>query len=53
MIFEQHRDQPIKEFPTFDAAVDEFFSMVESQRIDMKSLQQVGLILPIQSHNLP
>ncbi|XP_049952116.1 ribosome quality control complex subunit NEMF-like [Schistocerca serialis cubense] len=39
MIFEQHSNQPHKEFPTFDAAVDEFFSTLEGQKIDMKALQ--------------
>lgn len=40
MVFEQHAGVPIREFPSFDMAVDEFFSTLESQKIDMKALQQ-------------
>ncbi|XP_046401897.1 nuclear export mediator factor NEMF homolog [Ischnura elegans] len=40
IIFRQHANQPIKEFSSFDVAVDEFFSSLESQKIDMKALQQ-------------
>jgi len=40
-IFEQHKTQPYVEFETFDKAVDEFFSMMESQKIDLKGVQQV------------
>ncbi|KAI4804857.1 hypothetical protein KUCAC02_026469 [Chaenocephalus aceratus] len=39
-LFAQHANSPYLEFDTFDKAVDEFFSKVESQRIDMKALQQ-------------
>lgn len=41
MVYLQMRGQPIKEFSTFDQAVDEFFSSQESQKIDLKALQQV------------
>lgn len=40
IVFLQMRGQPIKEFPTFDQAIDEFFSSQESQKIDLKALQQ-------------
>ncbi|XP_066993709.2 ribosome quality control complex subunit NEMF homolog [Anabrus simplex] len=40
IIFQQHSQQPFKEFQTFDVAVDEFFSTLESQKIDLKALQQ-------------
>ncbi|XP_071453923.1 ribosome quality control complex subunit NEMF homolog [Hetaerina americana] len=40
MVFQQHANQPIKDFTSFDVAVDEFFSSMESQKIDMKALQQ-------------
>ncbi|KAJ9582431.1 hypothetical protein L9F63_003229 [Diploptera punctata] len=40
MIFLQHNDVPVKEFSSFDTAVDEFFSTLESQKIDMKALHQ-------------
>ncbi|TNN61015.1 Nuclear export mediator factor Nemf [Liparis tanakae] len=39
-LFAQHKKSPYLEFDTFDKAVDEFYSKVESQRIDMKALQQ-------------
>ncbi|KAG8013295.1 Nuclear export mediator factor Nemf [Nibea albiflora] len=38
--FAQHTKSPYLEFDTFDKAVDEFFSKMESQKIDMKALQQ-------------
>uniref|UniRef100_A0A8D3BAP5 Ribosome quality control complex subunit NEMF n=1 Tax=Scophthalmus maximus TaxID=52904 RepID=A0A8D3BAP5_SCOMX len=38
-LFAQHAS-PYLEFETFDKAVDEFFSKMESQKIDMKALQQ-------------
>nr|CAD7450323.1 unnamed protein product [Timema bartmani] len=40
MVFLQHCNQPCKEFDSFDMAVDEFFSNLEGQKIDMKTLQQ-------------
>uniref|UniRef100_A0A3Q0S7P6 Ribosome quality control complex subunit NEMF n=1 Tax=Amphilophus citrinellus TaxID=61819 RepID=A0A3Q0S7P6_AMPCI len=39
-LFAQHAKSPYLEFDTFDKAVDEFFSKMESQKIDMKALQQ-------------
>ncbi|KAJ0009154.1 hypothetical protein NQD34_016569 [Periophthalmus magnuspinnatus] len=39
-LFSQQRQSPHLEFESFDKAVDEFFSKMESQRIDMKALQQ-------------
>ncbi|XP_061824217.2 ribosome quality control complex subunit NEMF isoform X1 [Nerophis lumbriciformis] len=39
-LFAQHLKNPYLEFDTFNKAVDEFFSKMESQRIDMKALQQ-------------
>lgn len=39
-LFEQYNNQPYKEFDSFDAAVDEYFSMMEGQKIDLKALQQ-------------
>lgn len=38
--FKQHEGCPCKEFDTFNGAVDEFFSQLESQKIDMKVAQQ-------------
>ncbi|XP_041469518.1 nuclear export mediator factor NEMF-like [Lytechinus variegatus] len=39
-LFKQHESQPYLEFDTFDQAVDMFFPMMESQKLDMKVLQQ-------------
>ncbi|XP_060938222.1 ribosome quality control complex subunit NEMF-like isoform X2 [Limanda limanda] len=39
-LFAQHAKSPYLEFDTFDKAVDEFFSKMESQKIDMKALHQ-------------
>ncbi|XP_066282400.1 ribosome quality control complex subunit NEMF-like isoform X1 [Branchiostoma lanceolatum] len=38
--FKQHDKSPCVEFPSFNKAVDEFFSQLESQRLDLKALQQ-------------
>jgi predicted ribosome quality control (RQC) complex YloA/Tae2 family protein len=40
MVFEQHAVLAVREFPSFDMAVDEFFSSLESQKIDMRAIQQ-------------
>lgn len=39
-LFEQYSNQPYKEFDSFDVAVDEYFSTMEGQKIDLKALQQ-------------
>uniref|UniRef100_A0A6Q2YY85 Ribosome quality control complex subunit NEMF n=1 Tax=Esox lucius TaxID=8010 RepID=A0A6Q2YY85_ESOLU len=39
-LFAQHAKSHYVEFDTFDKAVDEFYSKMESQRIDVKALQQ-------------
>uniref|UniRef100_A0A1A8KE20 Ribosome quality control complex subunit NEMF n=1 Tax=Nothobranchius kuhntae TaxID=321403 RepID=A0A1A8KE20_NOTKU len=39
-LFSQHAKSPYMEFENFNKAVDEFFSKMESQKIDMKALQQ-------------
>ncbi|KFD47182.1 hypothetical protein M514_11951 [Trichuris suis] len=39
-LFAQLNEATVKEFPTFNAAVDEFFSRLEAQRLDQKQLQQ-------------
>ncbi|KAI5101931.1 hypothetical protein C0J45_7283 [Silurus meridionalis] len=38
--FSQHLKSSYVEFESFDKAIDEFFSKMESQKIDMKALQQ-------------
>ncbi|KAF7998364.1 hypothetical protein HCN44_009762 [Aphidius gifuensis] len=40
MILEQYKNHPHKEFTSFDAAVDEYFSLMEGQKLDLKALQQ-------------
>lgn len=39
-LFEQYTDYPYKEFDSFDVAVDEYFSTMEGQKLDLKALQQ-------------
>lgn len=39
MLYSQHRNQPHQEYETFDRAADEFFSALEGQKIDMKTVQ--------------
>uniref|UniRef100_A0AAR2JGG7 Ribosome quality control complex subunit NEMF n=1 Tax=Pygocentrus nattereri TaxID=42514 RepID=A0AAR2JGG7_PYGNA len=39
-LFAQHSSNPYIELESFNKAVDEFFSKMESQKIDMKALQQ-------------
>lgn len=39
-LFHQHKDMPHKEFESFDQAVDEFYSTLEGQKIDVKTMQQ-------------
>jgi hypothetical protein len=43
MLFRQHEDKPFKELESFDTSVDEFFSNVEGQKIELKALHQVQL----------
>jgi len=37
------KDHPLKEMPSFDAAVDEFFSRIEGQKQELKVAAQVRL----------
>ncbi|XP_075782261.1 ribosome quality control complex subunit NEMF isoform X1 [Pelodiscus sinensis] len=39
-LFSQHLKCPYMEFESFDKAVDEFYSKLEGQKIDLKALQQ-------------
>ncbi|XP_056666940.1 ribosome quality control complex subunit NEMF isoform X2 [Monodelphis domestica] len=39
-LFSQHSKCPYLEFESFDKAVDEFYSKLEGQKIDLKALQQ-------------
>ncbi|XP_018579710.1 nuclear export mediator factor NEMF homolog [Anoplophora glabripennis] len=40
MLFQQHSSMPHKEFDSFNEAVDEFFSSFESQKLELKAVQQ-------------
>lgn len=39
-LLEQYKNLPYKEFESFDAAVDEYFSAMEGQKLDLKVLAQ-------------
>ncbi|XP_060805371.1 ribosome quality control complex subunit NEMF homolog [Amyelois transitella] len=39
LLYAQHRQLPHTEYETFDRAVDEFFSALEGQKIDLKTIQ--------------
>ncbi|XP_023345305.1 nuclear export mediator factor NEMF [Eurytemora carolleeae] len=39
-LYKQHSNSSILEFPSFNSACDTFFSQVEAQKIEMKSIQQ-------------
>ncbi|KAI9492473.1 fibronectin-binding protein A N-terminus-domain-containing protein [Zychaea mexicana] len=39
-LYKQHESRPYKEFNTFDSAVDEFFSAIEAQKIELKARNQ-------------
>ncbi|KAF7397649.1 hypothetical protein HZH68_008871 [Vespula germanica] len=39
-LFEQYKNDPYKEFDSFDVAVDEYFSTMEGQKLDLKALQK-------------
>lgn len=41
MLFKQFENKPFCMFDNFNKSVDEFFSQIESQKLDMKALQQV------------
>lgn len=40
ILFQQHSNLPYKEFESFNVTVDEFFSSLESQKIELKAVQQ-------------
>ncbi|XP_045460688.1 nuclear export mediator factor NEMF homolog isoform X1 [Harmonia axyridis] len=40
VLFRQHENSPYKEFDCFNNAIDEFFSSMESQKIELKALHQ-------------
>lgn len=40
LLYRQFMKEPVREFPSFVQAVDEFYSNLESQKIDLKAFQQ-------------
>eukprot|EP00178_Gracilaria_changii_P026543 TRINITY_DN816_c2_g1_i1.p2 TRINITY_DN816_c2_g1~~TRINITY_DN816_c2_g1_i1.p2 ORF type:complete len:1097 (+),score=206.85 TRINITY_DN816_c2_g1_i1:3489-6779(+) len=42
-LFNQYKDRPFKEFSTFDEAVDEYFSRIESQRVENSQAKREAL----------
>lgn len=40
ILFEQYKNSPYKEFTSFDVAIDEYFSAIGSQKLDIKALEQ-------------
>ena len=39
-LYRQHIKEPVRDFPSFVQAIDEFYSNLESQKIDLKAFQQ-------------
>lgn len=39
-LYNQYKEDPVKEFDSFTAAVDEFYSTLEGQKIDLKAFAQ-------------
>ncbi|ESN98868.1 hypothetical protein HELRODRAFT_66726 [Helobdella robusta] len=50
VLFNQHKDKSFIEFQTFDQAIDEFFSKLETQKQDRKLLQQENTALKKLEH---
>jgi len=44
-LFAQHQNLPSKTYESFNEAVDEFYSNLESQKYDVKCMQQVSIII--------
>ncbi|KAH3859417.1 ribosome quality control complex subunit NEMF-like [Dreissena polymorpha] len=40
MLFKQYEKKNVQEYPSFNKAVDEFYSQMEGQKIELKTLQQ-------------
>ncbi|XP_022913769.2 ribosome quality control complex subunit NEMF homolog [Onthophagus taurus] len=39
-LYDQHKNSPFKEFETFNQAIDEYYSTLEGQKIEIRALQQ-------------
>jgi len=44
-LFAQHQNLPSKMYESFNEAVDEFYSNLESQKYDVKCMQQVSVYI--------
>jgi predicted ribosome quality control (RQC) complex YloA/Tae2 family protein len=44
-MLEQYKKEKVVEFPTFGLAVDEFFSKIESQKIEMQRTEQESVVM--------
>ncbi|KAI9305340.1 fibronectin-binding protein A N-terminus-domain-containing protein [Cunninghamella echinulata] len=44
-LYNQHKSKKYLEYPTFDGAVDEFYSAIESQKLEMKARNQENAAL--------
>lgn len=44
-LFAQHQKLPSKTYESFNEAVDEFYSNLESQKYDVKCMQQVSKLI--------
>lgn len=44
-LFAQHQNLPSKTYESFNEAVDEFYSNLESQKYDVKCMQQVSILI--------
>lgn len=49
-LYNQYKNEPVKEFPSFLQAVDEFYSSLESQKIDLKAIQQEREVIKKLTH---
>lgn len=44
-LFAQHKNVPSTTYASFNEAVDEFYSNLESQKYDVKCMQQVSIFI--------
>lgn len=44
-LYAQHQKLPLKTYDSFNEAVDEFYSNIESQKYDVKCMQQVSIFI--------
>lgn len=44
-LFAQYQNSPSKTYQSFNEAIDEFYSNLESQKYDVKCMQQVSILI--------